>query len=628
MKQAPRRALTHSWLAFGTLLVGVAAFPRVGLGQPGQPSPGTTLFALDLSRTPVGELPANLDLTTGILEVALRNGVPMLKASALSEFRITLQPPGQVLPRDFTVEFDLVPKLGSNPQDLSVEGTPTINQGDASAHVLWHATGALAVIGGGGETYETAMPEDLQTTLPGVLTKVVLEVAGPTIRLYTNGRRLYTLQKQFARGAVLRVYLGAQNGGTEAVYLAGLRVTAGTGSGIAAGGGQQGGQLQQLKNNNPLPVVPSSNNQPQLNPPNRQQPQPQPQTASNQSGITGTLSPAVTPAVSVTTGPQGPIVDWAPVISPGVYTVQRWKIDDPLCCNNTSPASPPLTTPTWQDSWPPVFGTYVYAVTLTTNSGVITGQTQYTHASTGTPVIPAPTPLPLTPLQPQSPTQASPPPPPPPTTATNPIAGQAGLPTVSPSRPLPGSLGGNTSGLAPQNASFTGTPAWVRVNWAAPSVTIRGIVYSVDRYLESNPSCCTAKATGLGGFSWTDEGTQWAGTYVYRITAVYPDGSTGWLDARWVRPDPVNPSNFRVAARGPDYVTLQWDPVSHVSWYELFGPGLGSPSFQIMYTHITIRGLAPGTYSWQIGSFYASPNAPAPVSTAGTAFPQVTVTLP
>ena len=60
----------------------------------------------------------------------------------------------------------------------------------------------------------------------------------------------------------------------------------------------------------------------------------------------------------------------------------------------------------------------------------------------------------------------------------------------------------------------------------------------------------------------------------------------------------------------------------------LFGPGLGSPSFQIVYTHITIRGLAPGTYSWQIGSFYASPNAPAPVSTAGTAFPQVTVTLP
>ena len=79
------------------------------------------------------------DEKPGNLEVALKNGVPMLKASALSEFRIAL-PPGQVLPRDFTLEFDLVPKRGSNPQDLSFEGTPTINQDVGSAHVLWHAT--------------------------------------------------------------------------------------------------------------------------------------------------------------------------------------------------------------------------------------------------------------------------------------------------------------------------------------------------------------------------------------------------------------------------------------------------------------------------------------------------------
>ena len=215
------------------LVVLMAAVPCVGVGQPGQPGAGTTLFQLDLSQTPVGELPANIDLVTGILEVALKNGVPMLKASALSEFRITLQPLGQVLPPDFILEFDLVPKLGSNPQDLSVEGTPTINQGDASAHVLWHATGSLAVIGGGGDSYETPMPEDLQATLPGVLTKVRLEVEGPTMRLYTNGRRHYTLQKQFARGPVLRVYLGAQNGGTEAVYLAGLRILGGAGMTIA-----------------------------------------------------------------------------------------------------------------------------------------------------------------------------------------------------------------------------------------------------------------------------------------------------------------------------------------------------------------------------------------------------------
>ena len=185
---------------------------------------GQTLFRFDPSATPLGEFPSALRMLRGSMEVVIKDGVPMLKASAASEFLITLP---QVLPQDFTLEFDLVPKQGSNPQDLSFEGTATVNQGTGSAHVLWHATGYLAVIGGGGDNYETAMPEDLRATLPGVLTQVVANFQGNTIKLYTNGRRHYTLDKTFARGRVLRVFLGAQDDGTEAVYLAGLRILAG-----------------------------------------------------------------------------------------------------------------------------------------------------------------------------------------------------------------------------------------------------------------------------------------------------------------------------------------------------------------------------------------------------------------
>ena len=189
---------------------------------PGRPT--VYSFVLDLAGTPVGEIPTAIKQTKGIMEVVIKDGMPMLKASAASEFVITLP---QVLPPDFTLEFEIVPKACCNPQDLSFEGTPTINQGTGSAHILWDSDGYLAVIGGGPNNYEAPMPEDFQTTLPGVLTSVVAVIQGPTVRLYTNGRRLFTLDRTFARGRVLRVFLGGQDDGAHAVYLAGLRIAAG-----------------------------------------------------------------------------------------------------------------------------------------------------------------------------------------------------------------------------------------------------------------------------------------------------------------------------------------------------------------------------------------------------------------
>src|SRR5688572_28126409 len=147
------------------------------------PVTAQNIFVLDLSGTPIGEMPTAIRQLKGSMEVVIKDGVPMLKASVSSEFLITLP---QALPVDFTLEFDLVPKSCCNPQDLSFEGTPTINQGAGSAHVLWDSDGYLAIIGGGGTTYEAPMPEDLRVTLPGVLTTVVAVVQGPTIRLYTN----------------------------------------------------------------------------------------------------------------------------------------------------------------------------------------------------------------------------------------------------------------------------------------------------------------------------------------------------------------------------------------------------------------------------------------------------------
>ena len=219
---------------FAALVCASVSVAGPALGQPPRPPSGVAfaagfqpgsqqLFALDLSGTPVGDFPTSLKLLNGNVEVVLKNGVRMLKASAASEFVISLP---QVLPQDFTLEFDLIPKSCCPPPDLSIEGTPRINQGEGSAHLLWQLDGYLAVIGGAQDNYETPMPENLRTSLPGVRTQVGVSVSGRTIKLYTNGRRLYTLDRQFARGQVLRVHLGGVSDANP-VYLAGLRIATG-----------------------------------------------------------------------------------------------------------------------------------------------------------------------------------------------------------------------------------------------------------------------------------------------------------------------------------------------------------------------------------------------------------------
>jgi hypothetical protein len=193
---------------------------------------GQTLFRLDPAATAVGEFPDGIKLLKGTMSVVMKNGVPMLQASSESEFLITLP---AVLPRDFTLEFDLVPKTCCNPEDLSFEGTAEKNRGSGSAHVVWHRE-ILSVVGGG-EYFEAIMPEDLKTATSGKLTRVVVSFEATTVKLYTNGRRLYTLtDRKFVRGRVLRVFLGAYQG--EPVYLAGLRLAAATGAqGITAASG-------------------------------------------------------------------------------------------------------------------------------------------------------------------------------------------------------------------------------------------------------------------------------------------------------------------------------------------------------------------------------------------------------
>jgi hypothetical protein len=397
------------------LLTAVGLCPEAIAAQ-ASPAAGAPLFVLDLAGTPVGEIPTSIELRKGILEVALKNGIPMLKASAASEFLITL-PQGQVLPRDFTLEFELVPKAcqGCAPQDLSFEGMRDINQGGGSAHVLWEADGHLAVIGGGGGTYSALMPEELWTALPGVLTRVVVVIEGTTIRLYTNGRRLYTLSsRRFARGDVLRVFLGGQDDGADAVHLAALRLTAGalspaqfaTNSSALSGGSLASGAMgtptavgssTTVRGTAAGAPVPTSVNVPTgpgaaAGPVPPRTPSPAAATAPAPIAAAAGAVPSAF-AVTVTLGGGGPLVTWPPVPAATGYSVSRWKADDLSCCNTSSGRMWAAMSP-WQDSPLPMSGTYEYVVAALTPTGVLRGVAQFGFRMPGgAPTAPPPTPV-------------------------------------------------------------------------------------------------------------------------------------------------------------------------------------------------------------------------------------------
>src|ERR1043166_8986736 len=266
------------------------------------------IFALDLASTPLDEFPASVKALTGVMTVVDKSGQHMLKASSPSEFLITLP---QVLPADFTIELEVIPKGCCAPDDIMLEGTATMNRGPASAQLTWQPE-RISAVGGGGEAYEGAMPADLAAATPGNLTHVVVEFQGTQIKLYTNGRRLYTLDKQFARGRVLRVWLGGADDGLNAAYLASFPIGLGAAAPSVIAGG----------------------------------PPPGSQTASQSQALIGPTPATMTMAPKVTLGPAGPVLQWSSISNVKGYTVRRWKADDPSCCNNASGAQQAVST--WQ----------------------------------------------------------------------------------------------------------------------------------------------------------------------------------------------------------------------------------------------------------------------------------------
>ncbi|MCY7380641.1 MAG: hypothetical protein LH467_15040, partial [Gemmatimonadaceae bacterium] len=195
-------------------------------------------------------------------------------------------------------------------------------------------------------------------------------------------------------------------------------------------------------------------------------------------------------------------------------------------------------------------------------------------------------------------------------------------PTPSlPSQPVP-LTGAPTEGLpAPSGIVAVGTPSRAHLTWNAG----RGArSYSVRRWSALNADCCRNSASGLTAPAWDDSNFPLPGAYMFEVTTTYADGQTRSATISYTRPDPVNPAGFAATQSGEGSVTLSWQAVPGVSFYQVWGPGIASTGVSIPGTTHQVTGIAAGAHQWTIGSFYV----PGPVSTAGTSFSKASLQVP
>jgi hypothetical protein len=162
--------------------------------------------------------------------------------------------------------------------------------------------------------------------------------------------------------------------------------------------------------------------------------------------------------------------------------------------------------------------------------------------------------------------------------------------------------------------------------------------------MQSNPDCCRVSSPQLGAAK-----TEWnnpvplSGTYVYRVTAVYPDGRQGYVDVNYVRPEPTNPAALTAmhlwsmpvsAGIAPFYyiivVNVAWTPVPGAAYYVLWGPGLPTTGRTMEETQVQVSSGSPGVVplkwgvnTWTVGAFFI----PGPVSTAAANFTRGSVNV-
>ena len=151
---------------------------------------------------------------------------------------------------------------------------------------------------------------------------------------------------------------------------------------------------------------------------------------------------------------------------------------------------------------------------------------------------------------------------------------------------FPGSL---LAQRGPTGLAVTGTAASATITWQAVT---GGVSYSVKRWKADDLRCCNNASSSLGKPTWTDvgatnEGFSQAGIYVFEVTVVMEDRTTGTSQVSWTRPDaaPVisrealtvktvqtlslaAPARVRVR-NDPAALVFSWEAVSGATGYQI-----------------------------------------------------------
>ena len=204
---------------------------RSGLSQSSDFVAGSRdLFVLDLASVQTGELPQVcgpkrpppcLEMIRGNLTTVDKDGERMLRASDAVQIWLRLP---EVLPSDFTIELDLIPKpLGIGGDDFGMEGSREQNRGPASTMLDWQ-TQHISVYGGG-EPFQRDPPEDIKLATSATLTELRISFDKGTFKFYTNGQRLVNLPgRAFVRTRGIRLEFVGQDDDKQAVYVSKLRL--------------------------------------------------------------------------------------------------------------------------------------------------------------------------------------------------------------------------------------------------------------------------------------------------------------------------------------------------------------------------------------------------------------------
>lgn len=220
-------------------------------------------------------------------------------------------------------------------------------------------------------------------------------------------------------------------------------------------------------------------------------------------------------------------------------------------------------------------------------------------------------------------------------TAAPPQAAPVAIGSASANAPAPGNSG---NAARPTGVVITGSPSTSKVTWQP---VVGAASYQVGRSHQASPECCRNSVSGLTSPVWNDNTFPLSGVYVYEIVAVFPNGQRTSTTVNYTRPEPLNPTGLTATPTGQGAVKLSWIPVPDVSYYQVWGPGLPNTGVSATGASLSVTGVPAGSQSWTVGSFYAPPPpanssfnlgglaaiAPAPVSTASSMFPKVSLTM-